>query len=78
MADYSKEYTGVEFEDFSIKEIFNALAPDTYIPQICEGFGFLAIARSAEGVCQVAVPDPKDFEKVDWKEFDFATNTIKV
>lgn len=75
MAEYSKE-SNFDWHDFSIKEEFDKLSAGNYIGQICEGMGFLAIAKTDEGVCELAFPDPDDFNSITWKEFDFETNTV--
>jgi hypothetical protein len=82
MAEFSKEYCErYNFEmpyDFSIEEICSELRPGYYQSHICEGYGFIAIAKSKEGVCQVAFPLPYeegDEQMVKWIPFDQVTNT---
>lgn len=72
MAEHSKEYD-CDFADFSIKEIFENLEEDHYKPEICEGFGFVAIAKDG-GACKVAMPQGD--ETIKWHEFCFETKTI--
>lgn len=80
MADFSKEYCETyDFEmpyGFSVIEVFNELQPGYYLPYICEGYGFIAIAKSEEGVCQVAFPlayEEEDEQTVKWMPFDQVT-----
>lgn len=73
MAEFSKEYCierNMGFEgDFSIKEIFENLEKDDYIGIICEGYGFMAIARNKENQCLLAYRDD-DFDII-WDEYTF-------
>jgi hypothetical protein len=54
MADFSKEYQQKYFPgmgwDFSIKSLFARLKEGEMKPEICEGYGFKAIARE-NGKC---------------------------
>lgn len=74
MAEFSKEYClekNMEFEgDFSIKEIFEKLEKDDYVGVICEGYGFMAIARNQEDLCLLAYDDGDN--GIIWDEFLFA------
>ena len=73
MAEFSKEYClekNMGFEgDFSIKEIFENLEKDNHIGIICEGYGFMAIARNKEDQCLLAYRDD-DFDII-WDEYTF-------
>lgn len=73
MAEYSKEYCiekNMGFQgDFSIKEIFENLEKEDYIGIICEGYGFMAIARNKEDQCLLAYRDD-DFDII-WDEYTF-------
>ena len=73
MAEFSKEYClekNMGFEgDFSIKEIFENLEKDDHIGIICEGYGFMAIARNKEDECLLAYRDD-DFDII-WDEYKF-------
>lgn len=73
MAEFSKEYClekNMGFEgDFSIKEIFENLEKDDHIGIICEGYGFMAIARNKEDQCLLAYRDD-DFDII-WDEYTF-------
>ena len=73
MAEFSKEYClekNMGFEgDFSIKEIFENLEKDDHIGIICEGYGFMAIARNKEDECLLAYRDD-DFDII-WDEYTF-------
>lgn len=73
MAEFSKEYCiekNMEFQgDFSVEEEFNHLEKDNYTGMICEGYGFIAIARNQEDQCLVAYRDADD--GIIWDEFLF-------
>lgn len=80
MADFSKEYCErYDFEmphDFSVMEIFNELEPGFYQSCICEGYGFIAILKTRDGVCEVAFPldwGEGDEQHVRWIPFDEVT-----
>ncbi len=80
MADFSKEYCErYDFEtphDFSVMEIFNELEPGFYQSCICEGYGFIAILKTRDGVCEVAFPlnyEEGDEQHVRWVPFDEVT-----
>ena len=66
MADFSKEYCErYDFEmphDFSVIEIFNDLKPGYYKSCICEGYGFIAVLKTENEICQVAFPLPYEEE----------------
>jgi len=57
MALYSKEFVEKHFEewtwDFSVEEIGMQLQPDQNIHVICEGYGFISIYMTKEGVRSV-------------------------
>ena len=80
MADFSKEFcenydSGIPY-DFSIEEVFKDLKPGYYTSYICEGYGFIAISKTEEGVCQVAFPIPYeegDEQMVKWVPFNQVT-----
>jgi hypothetical protein len=63
MANYSKQWVenndpnGIEW-DFDILEKADSLQPDTYVPEICEGYGFIAIGRSVDNEIMLAMPVP--------------------
>ena len=80
MADFSKEfcenYDPDMPYDFSIEEVFKDLKPGYYTSYICEGYGFVAISKTEEGVCQVAFPIPYeegDEQMVKWVPFNQVT-----
>ena len=54
MAEFSKQWCEMNDPDmpwdFDIFEIANNLTQNFYIPYICEGFGFSAIGKFAEGI----------------------------
>lgn len=74
MAEFCKEY-GFDFVDFSIKDVFDNLEEGTYIGQICEGMGFLAIAKQ-DGECLLAFSSPINSEFIVWYKFDFILNKV--
>ena len=49
MAEFSKQYCELHdmgFEgDFDIMEEYHKVKPGSYVPYICEGFGFIAIGK---------------------------------
>jgi hypothetical protein len=73
MAEFSKEYCierNMGFQgDFSIEEEFNQLEKDNCTGIICEGYGFIAIARNQEDQCLVAYRDADD--DIVWVEILF-------
>lgn len=82
MADYSKQYIdkydqGGMKPDFDIIEEAKLLKPDTYIPIICEGFGFIAIGKSSDGRTMLAMPQPYkegEEEAFMWKDYEEIIN----
>ena len=54
MAEFSKQWCEINDPDmpwdFDIFEVANNLTQNFYIPYICEGFGFSAIGKFAEGI----------------------------
>ena len=81
MAEFSRQYCETfdsEFPwDFDILEEFAHLEPDSMVNTICEGFGFIAIGKSAEGELLLAelLPDrPEGLadneELVQWRTLD--------
>ena len=54
MADFSKQWCEINDPDmpwdFDIFEVVKELNQNYYIPYICEGFGFSAIGKFAEGI----------------------------
>jgi len=80
MADFSKEYCErYDFEmphDFSVIEIFNDLKPGYYKSCICEGYGFIAVLKTENEICQVAFLLPyeeEDEQMIKWVPFDQVT-----
>jgi len=73
MSEFSKEYCierNMGFEgDFSIEEEFNKLEKDHCTGMICEGYGFLAIARNQDDECLLAYRG-EDCEII-WDEYKF-------
>jgi hypothetical protein len=73
MAEFSREYLqakGIDCQgDFSILAEFRKLKEGCYIPEICEGFGSMGIAR-IENKCQLMFPGENDqVVFVDFQEF---------
>ncbi len=69
MAEFSKQYC-IEYKlkfsgDFDIVEEFNKLTAGYYISQICEGYGFIAIAKDIDHKCLLAYRDKNG--NVIWK-----------
>jgi hypothetical protein len=74
MADFSKEWCqrydeGGMTGDFSVMEIFDKLEEGNYYPIICEGFGFVAVAKR-DGICIVAYTTNLETNEVTWINFD--------
>ena len=77
MAEFSKQYCelhdmGVD-GDFDIMEEYSKLKPGTYVPYICEGFGFIAIGKTddQDEACILAMPiDGTPYGTVNWKQYD--------
>ena len=73
MAEFSKEYCDVwdpEFPyDFSVEEIAKELEAGNYESIICEGFGFIAIAKDKNQQILVAFQDDEE-DQIVWQEFD--------
>jgi len=72
MAEFSKEYCrvkGIDCQgDFSIMAEFRKLKEGCYIPEICEGFGSIGIAR-IEGKCKLMFPgENEEIKFVDFQE----------
>lgn len=60
MADFSKQWCDKNDPqmpfDFDIEEVANTLEPNHYASIICEGFGFLAIGKTADSEIVLAIP----------------------
>ena len=74
MAEFSKQYCETHDRgmdgDFDIWEEYNKLEPDTYVPYICEGYGFIAIGNM-DGNCMLAMPvDDASYGTVVWKLYE--------
>jgi hypothetical protein len=81
MAEFSRQYCETfdsEFPwDFDILEEFAHLEPDSMVNTICEGFGFVAIGKSAEGemlLAEVVTDQPQDLDPnhhlIQWRTLD--------
>lgn len=73
MAEFSKEYCDVwdpEFPyDFSVEEMAKELEAGNYQSIICEGFGFIAVAKDKNQQILVAFQDDEE-DQLIWQEFD--------
>lgn len=75
MAEFSKQwcelYDNEMPSDFDILEEFSKLEYDSYIPIICEGFGFIAIGKDETGECVLAFPiEDAPYGTVVWKKYN--------
>ena len=77
MAEFSKQYCDLHDvgfpHDFDIMEEFHKLKPGSYVPYICEGFGFIAIGKwdDQDETCMLAMPvDDAPYGTVVWKAYD--------
>jgi hypothetical protein len=73
MAEFSKQYCEIwdhDFPyDFDVYKIAKDLDTGNYYPIICEGFGFVAIAKDKNDQILVAFQDDEE-DQVIWQEFD--------
>jgi len=75
MAEFSKQYCELHdmgFDgDFDILEEFNKLKHGHYVPYICEGYGFVAIGKSDDDECILAMSiEDAPFGTVTWKKYE--------
>ena len=82
MAEFSKQWAekqDPEFPwDFDITEIIETLEPNHYISIICEGYGFVAIAKDKDQNILFGIPTGEShqdeegnyYDDVTWKGFD--------
>jgi hypothetical protein len=75
MAEFSKQWCEKNEPnmpgDFDILEIHNQLEPNSYAHYICEGYGFLAIAKIENGDCALAMPvEGEPHGTVIWKRYE--------
>jgi hypothetical protein len=72
MAEFSKQWCEINDPqmpwDFDILEIASNLDKEYYSPQICEGFGFLAIGKNADG--DIILAFENEDETVSWKSYN--------
>jgi hypothetical protein len=73
MADFSRQYceqydTSIPW-DFDIEDIAQSLENCTYIPMICEGYGFIAIGKDSNGDTILCF-DTDDPEIIEWITID--------
>lgn len=73
MAEFSKQYCEVWDPgfpyDFDVNEIAKDLVKGNYYPIICEGFGFVAIAKDRNEQILVAFQDQEE-DRLVWQDFD--------
>ena len=81
MSEFSKQWCELNDpempSDFDIMDEFHKLKPDTYVPYICEGFGFSAIGKFADDVVKVYIRNwdaESDEQQGEWITLD---NLIK-
>ena len=82
MAEFSKQWAEKNDPempwDFDILEIADTLEPNYYSSYICEGYGFIAIAKDGNGDIMLGIPtgesnlneDGTYVDEVNWKSFD--------
>lgn len=72
MAEFSKEYCQIQDPEFpynfSVEEIAKDLYKGNYYPIICEGFGFVAIAKDINEQILLAFKGEEDI--LVWQDFD--------
>jgi len=77
MAEFSKQWAeknDPDFPwDFDILEVADSLSNESYLPYICEGYGFIAIGKTTSGDIILAIPDYND-DTVSWKTFNEVIN----
>jgi hypothetical protein len=73
MADFSKQWCEINDPemryDFDILEEANKLEPNSYVSMICEGFGFVAIAKDETGEVLLALKD-WDTDTTSWMPYN--------
>ena len=72
MAQFSKQWCEINDPqkpyDFDIYEVFNKLKKEELVIMICEGFGFVAMARDLNDTLLLAVPESEGLFK--WVTLD--------
>jgi hypothetical protein len=76
MAEYSLEY-GMGWYDFSIRKVSETLEPGMYVPCICEGFGFVAIAKDLKGNIGLIWDLPEEPNNFLFADFELNSNNLK-
>jgi len=73
MAEFSKQWCEINDPgmpgDFDILEEANKLNPNSYIPMICEGFGFVAIAKDETDEILLGIRD-WDTDTMSWVPYN--------
>jgi hypothetical protein len=71
MAEFSKQYCENDDRDFAwdfdILEIAEMLPNETFIPHICEGYGFIGIGKNKSGEIILAFRGKDD--TLEWKPY---------
>ena len=72
MAEFSKQYCITHPEigpgDFDILEEASKIQNEHYIPLICEGYGFIALAKDEYGQIHLGFRDEND--NINWLEYN--------
>lgn len=77
MAEFSKQWCDANDKDgmrpdFDIAEVAESIANEHYTPIVCEGYGFVAIAKDALGNILLGMPTGNSNEEgteVEWKDY---------
>ncbi len=76
MADFSKQWCEINDPempwDFDILEVAESITPQYGKSYICEGFGFIAIAKDDEDNILLAFSEGA--EKINWKTYNEVIN----
>jgi hypothetical protein len=73
MSIISKQWAESQNEtrwDFDILEEANNLQPEHYLPIICEGYGFIAIAKDEYGGIHLGFEDKEGTDNVNWVDYN--------
>jgi hypothetical protein len=73
MAEFSKQWCEINYPgmpgDFDILEEANKLIPNSYIHMICEGYGFVAIAKDETGEILLGIED-ENTDTTSWVSYN--------
>ena len=82
MADFSIQWCEMNDpempHDFDIFEEHNKLQPGYGVNLICEGFGFIMIAKGYEDEILLAIPDEENFNMVTWSTYEDFIKEYKI